>query len=162
MDKSDFAIAVHYIRQDIEREIQLASTSDLPSTIHPGGGNFLAALGLLCYTEWAGKLKFAHKHPKSNRDLSSKNFEDFFDRLGNGSYATIRAAPASLDVYDRLRCGLAHEYFAKDPVTIYMLDNARHPSAIYLDTNGAIHFVVERYFGDLMHELEKLEKELFS
>jgi hypothetical protein len=69
---------------DIEREIQLARAhrQKLQNLgVIAGGGNFLAALGLLCYTEFGGKLRFAHKRPDGS-DLASKNFNDFFDLLG--------------------------------------------------------------------------------
>src|SRR5437899_1268126 len=101
MEKSQFLEAKGFMFSDIEREIQLARADKqtLGSLgVNPGGGNFLAALGLLCYTEFGGKLQFGHKS-------ASKNFNDFFDLLGT-AYNTFRKEH---NVYDIFRCGLAHE-----------------------------------------------------
>jgi hypothetical protein len=82
-----------------------------------GGGNFLAALGLLCYTEFGGKLRFGGKRA-DGRDVASANFNQFFDCLGP-AYQTFRAQH---NVYDLFRCGLAHEYYVKKNCTIAMLE----------------------------------------
>jgi hypothetical protein len=64
LSKARFTQAKLFICTDIEREIQLA-TADKTALqslgVHPGGANFLAALGLLCYTEFFGKLLFKEK-----------------------------------------------------------------------------------------------------
>lgn len=49
ISKADFLQAKNFIYTDIQREIDLVSTKW-------GSGNFLAALGLLCYTEFAGSF----------------------------------------------------------------------------------------------------------
>jgi len=49
--------------------------------VAPGGGNYLAVLGLLCYTEFGGKLRFANKRSDGS-DIASKNFNQFIDLLG--------------------------------------------------------------------------------
>jgi hypothetical protein len=73
LSKARFTQAKLFICTDIEREIQLA-TADKTALqslgVHPGGANFLAALGLLCYTEFFGKLLFKEK-------TATKNFNSF-------------------------------------------------------------------------------------
>jgi len=66
-----------FIYSDIEREIQLARATEDPIKkeeieklqINTGGGNFLAALGLLCYTEFIGKLIFQRNCPSANFNM---------------------------------------------------------------------------------------------
>ena len=111
MSRDEFIQATLFMFSDIEREIQLAraDAGQLQTMgITPGGGNFLAALGLLCYTEFGGKLQFAVKHPNGT-DVASANFNKFFDALGH-DYAAFRATH---NVYDVFRCGLAHECYVK-------------------------------------------------
>src|SRR3990172_11847793 len=114
MNHNDFVKAKRFIFTDIEREIQLAYASDTNDYktvasrlgIPLGGGNFLAAIGLLSYTEFAGKLKYNRKK-KDGSDYASENFRLFFDALGPG-YKQCRNS--KVNVYDIFRCGLVHEY----------------------------------------------------
>jgi hypothetical protein len=110
MHYSDFIEAKRFICADIEREIRLAYASqrdDFKVAVQPfaiplGGANFLAAMGLLSYTEFAGKLKYNEKK-KNGKDCAKQNFNRFFDDLGLG-YKQFRASCP--DVYDIFRCGL--------------------------------------------------------
>lgn len=89
MDKTQIAQAKRFIFTDIEREIALADSSEKLlgrfllrlAGVPRGGGNFIAALSLLSYTEYGGRLK--------NNDFSDsnsrKNFQDFFGDLGGCS-----------------------------------------------------------------------------
>ena len=54
-----------FIKEDILREINLARSGD-------SGGNFLAALGQLCYTEFMGKILL------KGEGTSKKRFDAFF------------------------------------------------------------------------------------
>ena len=140
---------------DIERELQLAKAKPEVASnlgITPGGGNFLAALGLLCYTEFGGKLM-----RPSGSDCASENFNRFFDTLGL-PYANFRA---SHNVYDIYRCGLAHEYYAKKSCTIYMFGPSEQPG-VGVDTNGQYWFVIEKYARDLKAAFQVLEGQMFS
>lgn len=73
MDKQRLLQAKDFIFADIEREIALADASEHSlgrfwlrrAKVRPGGGNFMAALALLSYTEFAGRLK--------NSDFSDQN-----------------------------------------------------------------------------------------
>jgi hypothetical protein len=134
--------------------------SSLDLRIHSGAGNFLAALALLCYTEWAGKTEFMKK--RHGRDDASGNFNAFFPLLG-APYEARGANPyvmilGKLDVYGKLRCGLAHEYFAKSPITIHMLADHTWRDAVTVDSTSHVTFVVETFFADLMAALDALEK----
>ncbi len=111
MTKAELQQAKHFIYGDISREVRLAYASKGDDgrdalrrlRIPPGGGNFLSELGLLCYTEFAGKLKY-------RKGGARKNFNLFFDDLGP-PYKAFRAS--GVKVYDIFRCGLAHEYYVK-------------------------------------------------
>lgn len=164
MNREEFAQARIFICTDIRRELRLAQVSEQQSMkdlftkaeIPLGGGNFLAALGLLCYTEFLGKITYECK--KNGRDWSSENFNKAFDRFGP-KYAELRSS--GLNVYDVFRCGLAHEYYAKNNCTIYML---RHDQATALgrSSDGRLYFNVEHYFEDFMKAMDILGKEKFG
>lgn len=119
--------------------------------VRPGGGNFLAALGLLCYTEFGGRLKY-------NRSKASENFNRFFDDLGP-EYKAFRQA--GHNVYDIFRCGMAHEYMVKKPGTIAMLGKTATAGIRQLP-DGRFEFIVERYYLDLKHAFEELDQQLFG
>lgn len=78
MDRAGFEQARSFIFTDIRREIALAHASEFPEgqsalarlRIPQGAGNFMAALALLSYTEFGGKLKFACKK-KNGSDHAS-------------------------------------------------------------------------------------------
>jgi len=146
MKRADFLRAKFFIFADVEREIQLAKTNRNtlgPLGINPGGGNFLAALGLFCYTEFGGWLRFGYKNGKG-QDISSKNFNDFFEWVG-ADYAKFRGAH---DVYKVFRCGLAHEYYVKKTCINYMVAKRGRPD-IWQTSGGRYKISVEAYCRDL-------------
>ncbi len=160
MDKAAFEQAKLFIFSDVEREIQLARASQADESalrslgITPGGGNFLAALGLLCYTEFGGKLKYRKK-------TASENFNRFFDYLGP-DYKTFRASfKRQNEVYDVFRCGLAHEYYVKKSCDIAMLASGPGPG-ICRDSSGRFYFIVESYCRDLKRAFDHLEVDLYG
>lgn len=136
---------VSFIKSDIERELRLARLSRykwykliIAKILHlpTGGGNFVAALALLCYTEYFGKELI--------KNSSKKNFDFFFAKLGT-DYKNLLAQHR---IYDIFRCGLAHEFWIKKSGTIFMF-GSRKP-ALGFDKNGYAYFVVEQYYKDLM------------
>jgi hypothetical protein len=160
LDKAGFQQAKLFIFSDVEREMQLARASEangsalLSLGIAPGGGNFLAALGLLCYTEFGGKLKYRMR-------IASKNFNRFFDDLGP-DYEAFRASFKGQDeVYDIFRCGLAHEYYVKKSCDIAMLASGPGPG-IGRDSSGRLYFIVESYCRDLKRAFDQLEVDLYG
>lgn len=142
----EYKQAKEFIFSDIKREIDLAKSGR-------DAGNFLCALALLCYTEFAGVIKYQEK--KSNGDYwSSKNFNCFFDDLGE-EYKIFRKNHDNL--YNNLRCGLAHGYFPKEMSTIVMLKGSAPMGVLYKDSR--YFFIVEKYFEDFKIAFEKLESE---
>jgi hypothetical protein len=157
MSREDFEQARGFIERDIGRELELAraTKTSLESVgVTPGGGNVLSALGLVCYTEFAGKLKYGKKR-KDGKDWSSENFRLFFRDLGP-AYAEVAE---KCEIYDVLRCGLAHEYFVKRPCDINMFGDV--PAGVELHDDGKVVVTVEKYFKDLMVQLEELGRRLF-
>jgi hypothetical protein len=158
MTRDDFIQTKAFILRDVEREIQLAQAD--PAGLHaqgvtPGGGNFLAALGLLCYTEFGGKLRFNVR--RNGRDVASANFNKFFDLLGS-PYQAFRATN---NVYNIFRCGLAHEYYVKKNCTIKMVEGT--PGAgLRVDANGHYWVVVESYGRDLKKAFDDLQIHLYG
>jgi hypothetical protein len=159
MTKDEFLQAKEFIFRDVEREIQLAKTDATALQalgVTSGGGNFLAALGLLCYTEFGGKLRFGVKHA-DGRDVASANFNQFFDCLGP-AYQTFRAQH---NVYDLFRCGLAHEYYVKKSCTIAMLEGT-DGAGLRVDAAGHYWVVVESYCRDLKKAFDGLQIHLYG
>ena len=159
MTKDEFLLAKEFIFRDVEREIQLAKTDAAALQglgITPGGGNFLAALGLLCYTEFGGKLRFGVKLT-DGRDLASAKFNQFFDLLGQ-EYQKFRALH---NVYDLFRCGLAHEYYVKNSCTIAMLE-VTNGTGLKIDGTGHYWVVVESYCRDLKKAYDDLQVHLYG
>jgi len=165
MEYEAFKQAEQFMFQDVRREICLARATETvegkaalrQAGVELGGGNFMAALALLCYTEFAGKLKFDCKKPNGS-DYASENFNSFFDELGPG-YKAFRSA--GNNVYDVFRCGLAHEYYVKKSCTISMFGPVDQPG-IGKNPDGTYSFVVERYCQDLKQAFHTLESHLFS
>jgi hypothetical protein len=159
MTKSAFLQAERFIYRDIRREIRLGYVSQKQEGketlkhlgVPSGGGNFLAALGLLCYTEFLGKLKYGCKH-------ASENFNRFFDDLGP-DYKKFR--DSRVNVYDIFRCGLAHEYYAKQNCDIYMAKKPWSVIGVGKRTDGRFWFVVEQYFQDFKRALDTFQKAKF-
>ncbi len=158
MNSAAFDEACLFISTDIERELALArlnSNNELDIGLSPGGGNLLAALGLLCYTEFGGKLRFGHTKADGS-DASRKNFDSFFTLLGP-AYSNFAK---TCNVYNIFRCGLAHEYYAKKACTVYMTGSAG-TDGIGVDGSGRYFIVVEHYFSALMLQLQALRSHLF-
>lgn len=122
-----------------------------------GAPNFLCALGLLCYTEFAGGLD---RDQLGVGGQARSNFDHFFQQLGV-PYAQLLK---DHNIYDILRCGLAHEYYVKHHCSIAMLTNhaAGKPDVgvSYESNTDSFVFRVEPYFRDFMAAFNSLEKRL--
>src|SRR5437879_2240541 len=132
-----------FIFTDIKREIALVST---PS----GGGNLLAALGLLCYTEVLGGVD----RGTWDQGQGAANFNAFLDRM-EPAYQAFRQ---KVNVYKVFRCGMAHEYGTKQPCDIEMLRGGA-PCGLY-EAGGRLHFNVEAYFNDFANAARVLYEEI--
>ncbi len=137
-----------FMFSDIQREINLARSG-------VGGGNFLAALGLLCYTEFMGAVQNCNE-PTPRKEDKGK-FDLFFDALGS----QYDALNKKINAYDIFRCGMAHEYFVKKSCTIAMLDKGA-PCGIVRDPDGHYYFVVEKYFEDFRAACRRLYQRLMA
>ncbi|MCU7933938.1 MAG: gamma-glutamylcyclotransferase [Candidatus Thiodiazotropha sp. (ex Dulcina madagascariensis)] len=166
INRAEFEQARNFMFTDIHREVALANASDTVEGqktlarlgISPGGGNFMAALALLSYTEFGGKLKFACK-TKKGKDFASENFNLFFDELGP-AYRTFRAD--GHNVYDIFRCGLAHEYYIKRSCTISMRVDPMSAPGIGLQSEDKFYFAVEPYCRDLEQAFFDMEHYLYG
>lgn len=166
MTHEEFLKARNFMFTDIRREVALANISETNEGkitlnnlgISPGGGNFMAALALLSYTEFGGKLKYGHKKTNGS-DYASKNFNDFFDQLGT-EYSDFRNI--GHNVYDIFRCGLAHEYYIKKNCTISMSIEPENKPGIGLLGDSSYYFSVEPYCRDLEQAFIDLEKHLYQ
>lgn len=155
MDKSAVAQAKQFIFADIEREIALADVSQRLAKrallrvagVPPGGGNFVAALALLSYTEYGGRLK--------NTDFSDgnsrKNFDDFFADLGSAYKQFL----VQHNAYKIFRCGLAHEYYVKKDCVIAIRSRTQLSAGIGHDS-ARYFFIVQKYFEDFRIAFEGL------
>jgi len=132
-----------FIYSDIQREISLAHSGN-------AGGNFLAALGLLCYTEFMGKMIL--KGQKSSGD----HFNAFFRFMGKDYTQLIDVK--KVDVYGIFRCGMVHAYFARN-CDIKMLNN-NYSAGIVIKPNGKYLFIVEKYFEDFINACGQLYNDM--
>jgi hypothetical protein len=142
---------------DIGREVALAQSGN-------GGGNFLAALGLLCYTEALGRLQ---NHVRSlSTTGAARNFEAFFDELG--AFESVRPYKAwrcrwedatQRRVYDVLRCGMAHEYLPKVDTTAEM--GGETPMGVYEEGQQLV-LNVDSYLRDFKSAATRLFAEFMT
>jgi hypothetical protein len=144
-----------FMDSDIRREVERAKLTETCETCgaEPGGGNFLAALGLLTYTEFLGSFcsgKFGPRHARTN-------FRAFYERLG----PCYRAFGETIDVYDVFRCGMVHEYTVKHSADIAMVRGSE-TCGIGCSPNGRLFFVVERYMDDFLIAARVLYAELMQ
>lgn len=155
MDKALIGQAKTFILSDIKRELALADASEKLlgkiflrlAGVSRGGGNFVAALSLLAYTEYAGRLKMNDFSDGNSR----KNFDEFFGDLGAGYKQLL----TQHKIYKIFRCGLAHEYYVKKDCTIYMRSSKPLTAGIGHDGKNFF-FVVEKYYEDFKIAFEAL------
>lgn len=135
-----------FIYNDIKREIDLAREGQ-------GGANFLSALGLLCYTEFMGKIL------ENGRYISHKYwFNSFLKSMGRQYRRLIDID--RLNIYGDLRCGMAHSYFAEN-CEIKMLNDS-FAAGIVVKPDGRYLFIVEKYFEDFISACQELYSSLLS
>ncbi len=134
-----------FIKSDIQREINLARSGD-------SGGNFLAALGLLCYTEFMGTMVL------KKEGSYTKQFKTFLRLMGEDYKQLIDEK--KIDVYRLFRCGMAHAYFAEN-CEIKMLDD-HYQAGIIIKPDGKYLFIVEKYFKDFMDACKKLYNDMIT
>jgi hypothetical protein len=135
-----------FIATDIRREIHQARAGKT-------AGNFLCALGLLCYTEVLGGVK----RGTLARGQGKANFDAFFSDLGQ-EYGGLLSS--GVNVYEIFRCGMAHEYLIKGGAVVKMLKNSE-PAGI-ARVPGGYYLCVERYFEDFLAAARRLHADLLA
>jgi hypothetical protein len=134
--------------------------SDLTSAIQ-ACGNYLAALGLACYTETCGRqLLFAGS--RSVKDWEC--FNEFLAYMGAGSILNKKIIFRGKRVFfkDAVRNGLVHEYFMKVPKSTVAI-TSRIPEAIktgfIIKEPDTIKMVVIPYFNLFCEALARAKRE---
>ena len=155
ISRENFLLAREYIVTDVRRELDLARVSENPVAagelvrigVRPGGGNFLAALAMLCYTEFAGGL--------ITGGTDRAKFETFIRRMGGG-YGEL--LDSGMNIYKLFRCGMAHEYFAKKSMEVSMFGNP--PVGLGELRDGRLFFCLEKYLDDFVNAFDDLGQAL--
>jgi len=132
-----------------------------------GDANFLAALGLMEYTEILGGMVVTEKRIKNGITVNEfpkecgKNFDAFLPYLGECYEKLDENLKGGL--YGRVRCGLAHEYFIKGSAEIHMdyKDNI-DCGIIWEKEKDCVHFYVKNYFEDFKKAAESFYPELIN
>ena len=130
-----------------------AMRTELDWALRGSAGN-LAALGLVAYTEFLGGILTGDL---GRKDASGSNFRAFLPYLGS-DYKEL--ARRGVDIYERVRCGLAHEYFIKGESTIW--PQASAPCGIISSANGPTYFIVSVYRDHLFGGARKLRDEILE
>lgn len=125
-----------------------------------GKANFLVALALTTYTEFLGGLINGNfgidAQGKMIPGQCGKNFETFFGCLGTPYQNLVN----ELNVYGVIRSGLVHQYFVKREGTIWMGLPPEIDCGIKVNSDGKIHFYVQKYFADLKEAVRKYYNKL--
>jgi len=161
-------VVFKFMKGDIDREIHHAKRTleaerrgENPGP-HAGGGNYLAALGLLCYTEYLGAFITGRRgvdgQDKLRPGQGQKNFMAYLYAMGD-AYREFEEEIRPARIYNVYRNGFAHQYSAKGLCEVAML--GRLPCGMR-KTGNVYEFVVETYFADFMRAAEKLYQELMA
>jgi hypothetical protein len=152
--------AIKFVISDIGREILLAK-ADRPLEknvlrlvgVLPGGGNWLAAAGLMVYTEAFGKLLKGDENGAAfDGFLGTMYGEDFVMQLDR-KLRDARLTKRETGVYDVFRCGLAHEYWMKGSGQVSMFGEVEQ--GIGINKQGLLFMVIARYYKDFCRALER-------
>ena len=161
-----FAQVPVWMKDDIRREIKLAYASEGPhkqlliDLEIAGGGNLLAALSLVSYTEALGRIRLW------NRGQRMPSTEDCFlailDEMHGGAYKIWRldweARHSDTTIYETLRCGLVHEYQPKVNSAFYIGGDGDELGLT--EDHGTLVFIVEPYHRHFSAEVDRLHAEL--
>ena len=117
-----------------------------------GKANYLAALGLVAYTEFMGGLRDGSLGTSGH---SKERFYSFFDTLGP-EYAKVRRRREVIKVYSNIRCGLAHEYFISQESVVKLSKDKEfgQECGIEVHPTGVVYFIVERYWDDFQRAVD--------
>ena len=127
--------------------------SDLKVAIEQGL-NFLAALSLMSYTEILGGYVTGKLKTRGN---SGRNFKAFLPYLGD-YYVDL---DDRIGIYERVRCGLTHEYFIKGNASVVTKSNFSR-GIFYNEDDDKIYFIAQNYYKDLKKAIEKYHNEIIN
>lgn len=141
-------------------------------------GNYLTAIGLFCYSEIIGREIMHYKNSGTNKEKFDKKkcFNLFLGEYMG--YKDLLVKYKNIDIYDRYRSGLCHEYAIKEykkglcgprgGVFVYY-DRESIPKfdvvgvdttkGILLSENNQLVFIVLPYLEDFISGIEKFLKE---
>jgi hypothetical protein len=119
-----------------------------------GKANYLAALGLVAYTEFMGGL--VHR-TLGEPGKSEARFREFLTRMGP-EYAKKADA-----IYDESRSGLVHQYFIAADSTVQMhIGGDRGLTCGVEEHDGKTYFIVEKYYRDFKTACEQYYRDLLD
>lgn len=124
-----------------------------------GKANYLAALGLLAYTEFMGGLLDGTLRRPGR---SKARFYAFWERMGP-EYQSVRARRAQVKIYSNVRSGLVHSYFIAQNSVIKMTISDGHGECCgveVLEPGGKVLIIVEKYFQDFKRACQEYYREL--
>ncbi len=144
------------IEADLEREIGLAKASmnednikQLESMgVRPGAGNFLCALGLLCYTEFLGTEKYNLKQNNGKEPDNKMNFLSLFKDLGDEYKKFVEE---NGDQIWNFRNDFTHNYVYKGNSIVSMLKTKGLKCGVF-KMDDILHFNIQKYYEDLSSE----------
>ena len=153
-----------FVKADVEREIQLAKVSDTYWVyvlnllgINRGGGNMMAALTLLEYTEFVG-----HTYAQIKGLKKYDPFTEGFLQMNQSDYKKLPNDP--MKIHSIIRNSLIYPVKGSPNVAIGMLDTN---FGVKFNTNAGIavkeniwYFCIEKYYNDLMQVFTEIEKYL--
>jgi hypothetical protein len=126
---------------------------DLEAAIS-GKANYLAALGLVAYTEFMGGLLSGDV---GDPEKSEGHFKGFLARMGP-EYAKRADA-----IYEQCRQGLLHQYFMRVESAVQMhIGHGRGLTCGVEEHDGKIYFIVEKYFRDFKTACEQHYRDLLD
>ena len=119
-----------------------------------GKANYLAALGLVAYTEFMGGLVTGKSEKTKDREV---RFYSFLSRMGK-EYEKVQK-PA----WERVRHGLVHGYFIKQDSIVKMTVGDGHGEKCGIEVGeneGELWFIVTRYFEDFKRAVQNYYEQL--
>jgi hypothetical protein len=119
--------------------------------------NYLAASGLVCYTEVCGRQLF---FSGDRRVANDKCFARFVKYRGTGDLLTLPLSfkGRNMRFYDVVRNGLVHQYFLKADhggVTLTTREPDGRRLGMFAKSNGELSFAVVPYFSLFAAALER-------
>ena len=157
---------LHKIREFINK-IEAFMVNDIQAAID-GRANFLAALGLLDYTEILGGIVSGNLISPPKGWSKENNFKAFLPYLDK-PYQSSRKEPyqdlekqLKTGIYGKVRSGLVHQYLLNQPGEIRMTERPVDECGIRVDPNSSITFVVQRYFCDFRSGLTEYKEDLLA